>query len=320
MFFFILSGFVLGKSLEREGQLSWSAISGYWIRRFFRLYPVVLFAVLFAAGSAFFYSTSEQWAEVAAWPKGMMELSRNLSGLREYISCLVLHVSYLNAPLWTIKVEMICSVLLPFIVLAVHRSPRKLLTLGVLVIFFAFYYGNTPQGIISTKYMLHFVLGFTAWRLSAWFGQIGPRGSSLGMGVLLLGLFAANYWSFGGLIQAGVLFLLFGLLVPCRLPQLKKLLLAPTLQFLGRISFSFYVLHWPVMLLLLSFMQETLSPDFPTASLFSQGLLLFLTSSIATLMLAALTERWIEKPANLMGHRLSEVWLNRSVTSRRRLQ
>ncbi len=300
---------MLGRSLEHEGKPSWSAISGYWIRRFFRLYPLVVFAVLFAAGGAYFYSTSEQWAKVAAWPKGMMELSRNLSGLREYISCLVLHVSYLNAPLWTIRVEMICSVLLPFIVLAVHRSPRQLLALGALVVFLAFYYGNTPTAIVSTKYMLHFVLGFAAWRLSAWFGKIGPCGSSLGMSVLLLGIFAVNYWNLGGLVQAGVLFLLFGLLVPCRPPQLKKLLLAPTLQFLGRISFSFYALHWPVMLLLLSFMQETLPPDFPSTAPFSKGLLLFVTSSIATFMLATLTERWIERPANLLGHRLSSLWV-----------
>lgn len=309
MFFFILSGFVLSRSLERAGNLSWTAVSGYWIRRFFRLYPLVVFAVMFSAGVAVFYSTSQEWARVAPWPAKMMELSKNLSGIREYISCLVLHVSYLNAPLWTIRVELVCSALLPFVVFAVTSTRHHFAALAIIVVLFFFYYSHTPHFIASTQYMLHFALGFAAWKLTPLFERVGKTASSFAMLALLLGLFATNYFNLGGMMQAGLLFLLFCFLVPCRPVSLKKILLASPLQFLGKISFSFYALHWPVMLLLFSIMQENFSPDVPTGWLFGKGLFLFAASSVTTIGLAAVSERWIERPANALGHRLSALWV-----------
>jgi len=64
----------------------------------------------------------------------------------------------------------------------------------------------------------------------------------------------------------------------------------------------------PVMLLLFSFMQVNFPADFPSPSAMSKGLL-FAISSIATLFLAKLTERFVERPTNHLGHWLCRHWV-----------
>lgn len=43
--FFILSGFVLSRSLGNEGKLSKREVAAFLVRRFFRLYPVLLISL-----------------------------------------------------------------------------------------------------------------------------------------------------------------------------------------------------------------------------------------------------------------------------------
>jgi peptidoglycan/LPS O-acetylase OafA/YrhL len=80
--------------------------------------------------------------------------------------------------------------------------------------------------------------------------------------------------------------------------------------FLGRVSFSFYALHWPIMLILLSLMQVCFHPDFLDNHPFFKGLLLFIASAGVAVPAAALTEKFLERPFNLLGHKISNLILS----------
>ena len=307
LFFFILSGFVLSGSLNARGRGNFKSLLGYWTRRFFRLYPLVVFAILFSAFIATFYTNSQAWSSIAPWVAKMMDLSKNLSGLREYLSCLALHVSYLNAPLWTIKVELVCSFLLPILLYLAHWVKVPFFSIPTMLVLLYLHYRFGPEAISSTKYLIYFFLGYAAYRLIPFTFLIPVSISCIGIGVLFAFILAANYWNWQKLYMMLSLFGLFCLLVPCRLVLLKKYLTTNTMLFLGRVSFSFYVLHWPIMLFLLSLMQVYFHPDFLDEYPFFKGVLLFVVSAGITLPVAALTERFVERPFNALGYKISNI-------------
>jgi peptidoglycan/LPS O-acetylase OafA/YrhL len=309
LFFFILSGFVLSGSLNSRGEMNLKSLLGYWVRRFFRLYPLVAFAILFSAFTAIFYTTSQDWSPVAPWVAKMMELSKNLSGLREYLSCLALHVSYLNAPLWTIKVELVCSALLPFLLFTDKFFKRPMFSIPAIAILLFFYYQFGPENLSSTKYLVYFFLGYVAFKLMAFSARIPIMVSSILLVIFLCLILAANYWNLPQVYMTFSLFGLFCLLIPCRSLILNNLLKTQSMLFLGRVSFSFYALHWPIMLILLSLMQVYFDQNFLDHHPFFKGLLLFVASVGVALPLSALTERFIERPFNLLGHRISNFML-----------
>jgi peptidoglycan/LPS O-acetylase OafA/YrhL len=63
------------------------------------------------------------------------------------------------------------------------------------------------------------------------------------------------------------------------------------------------------MLILLSMMQVFFYQNFLDHHPFFKGLLLFVASVGVALPLSALTERFIERPFNLLGHRISNFML-----------
>ena len=310
LFFFILSGFVLSGSLNARGKLNLKSLLGYWTRRFFRLYPLVAFAILFSAFIAILYTTSQAWSPVAPWVAKMIELSKNLSGLREYLSCLALHVSYLNAPLWTIKVELVCSALLPFLLFADKFFKRKMFSIPAITILLFLYYRFGPENLSATKYLVYFFLGYVAFKLMPFSMRISVSVSIFLLVTFFSMIMAANFWNLPQVYMTLSLFGLFSLLVPCSPSMLKNLLTTRFMLFLGRVSFSFYALHWPIMLILLSLMQVCFHPDFLDNHPFFKGLLLFIASAGVAVPAAALTEKFLERPFNLLGHKISNLILS----------
>jgi hypothetical protein len=78
---------------------------------------------------------------------------------------LALHVSYLNAPLWTIKVELVCSALLPFLLFADKFFKRKMFSIPAITILLFLYYRFGPENLSATKYLVYFFLGYVAFKL-----------------------------------------------------------------------------------------------------------------------------------------------------------
>jgi len=67
VFFFLLSGFVLSKSLDAEKGRTFSGVIGCYIRRIFRLYPAALVSMLISALIAFLALPSTDWSLFSDW-------------------------------------------------------------------------------------------------------------------------------------------------------------------------------------------------------------------------------------------------------------
>jgi peptidoglycan/LPS O-acetylase OafA/YrhL len=195
--FFVHSSLVLMGSLQRQGKVAASRRSlvlGFWTRRFFRLYPLLVISVLAAIvfRIPIFPGFPYVWI-------GWKALAANLTMTQN----LTRDVSILS-PLWTLPLEAQMYIVLPFVYLAVR--------------------GNWRYRALSL-WGLSLVLAFTLPRLSPSL-SIFAYAPCFGAGILAFGLVAVrkgNPRLPGWVWPAGVLLLLALFGYPGSLPKHEML-------------------------------------------------------------------------------------------------
>ncbi|MEZ5986904.1 MAG: acyltransferase [Hyphomonas sp.] len=277
MLFFALSGFLMAwlygmRDMTLRGWASYAA------RRFFRVYPLFVLAVLWSL-----------W--VPRWSY-RVNAENYLDHLR-----LADGVSVL----WTIPVEIKYYLVFPFVALAVHaiRSRTAQLTLlAALIAFFALVPMPKEHKPVW-PFMSYFLMGYAAAVALAWIKERSYPGwladlafacscaaIVLAMPVVMNALTGYHYkiWS-----KPLALSLLVGVTVlSCALsPRLAPLLLGnPVTRFIGKISFSLYLSH----MLVLRYVKSH-SPDWLDLPL----------SMIAVFCVATLLWLIIERPSQWFG-------------------
>src|SRR4051794_25695494 len=115
LFFFVLSGYVLGQSLERDPNYV-----RFIVRRAFRILPAFLVSLLFAYACVILIridpppSDLTEFFKRPFWPVPTVEqLKDNL----------VFRSSWINGPTWSIYWEIVGSIYLPFLVYLHRRMP-----------------------------------------------------------------------------------------------------------------------------------------------------------------------------------------------------
>jgi peptidoglycan/LPS O-acetylase OafA/YrhL len=255
--FFILSGLVL--VLPFLGPRKVGTWPGYLVRRVLRLYPpvavaLVLSAVLVAAfprnplpGASYWYT----WHDVDLTWTGLVHDLVLIDG-----------TSMINSVLWSLQYEVAFSLLLPLVVLAARRIPPRLaLTLPLSIVLVAL---GQVSGSHWAQWLPVFLVGVALamgredmHRLARRVQRSAtPRLAWSGLTVLAVALLLAE-WLLRGLhvpaetwaIAAPPSVALGGALV-CFLvlgcPAAKDLFSGRFLQWAGRISFSLYLVHEPV--------------------------------------------------------------------------
>ncbi len=246
VFFFVLSGYVLALSLLRvdaPGAVTFAA------RRTLRLLPPIAAAVLLSAGLRTLvyqgmipnagWDVRDLWAE----PVGPLMLARQalLIGASGWFT--------LDIPLWSLVHEWRISLIFP-IVLLFRRHAVLLVAVGLVLQAIAVAVGATPDAtqlgprlastLVASTYL---VLPFAA-------------GAALALGGSHLVLRGAPRWAaWAGVATACALPWDLGyiagstaLIVLARGPgRLTRVLLMPALLWVGRISFSLYLVHMPVL-------------------------------------------------------------------------
>jgi peptidoglycan/LPS O-acetylase OafA/YrhL len=120
VFFYVLSGLVLGESLRRSGMASLGQLGCFVVRRVFRLYPIAILSVLFAAavlrlnaGTVVPGMTTTMDGAMHTPFGGLWALVRNL-----------LCIDYdINPLLWSVQVEVVMIAVLPPLYVLSSRLP-----------------------------------------------------------------------------------------------------------------------------------------------------------------------------------------------------
>ena len=287
--FFVLSGFVLVLPFTRPGAArSWAQ---YYAKRFFRLYlpawaslavAVALIVIIPRSASPL----QSPWADMYVIQPGLGQVLKD--GL------LLLNASTINTPLWSLKWEVAFSLLLPAYVLIALRWRRFWhLKIGLALLLAAV---GALQDLDWLSYLPIFAIGAVlgaererireltrSWPRFAWFV------------VAATGLFLANAeWispeqpipGVEAVVTVGATLIVL-LFVSCG--SAKRLGDTAVAQWLGRVSFSLYLVHLPIILAGVTLLRSVSLP------------LALAVSVAASFVAAELFYRYVEQPS----HRLS---------------
>lgn len=298
--FFVLSGCVLALSLQTaSGSTDRSWIKAFYVKRFFRIYPALWVSIAFTlclwplirmglASPA--YST---WA-LDAYPSEITARSVMLSLAAIYV--------HLNWPMWTLRVELFYSILFPVIFLMVTNERTR----GPFMILIALL-ALLP---IPRNLSLHYSLAFSLGALIPSSRGIGnARYRLIGLGLIpVLMYFRVALESSVGLKNIETLEIMIAAVIVYCLYHNKKrmpLLDGRFFGYIGKISYSVYVLHFPIVFGIAAAMVAV----FGTAAIQHNPLLMASLLGVLTLLLTAplsmVANRFVEDGGNALGKRLA---------------
>ena len=303
VFFFLLSGFVLSRALDVEKEKRLSGILGYYCRRFFRLYPAALVSILFASLVAYYVTSFGQWPLLCSWFEWVDHFGERSAEIsKHWGAILFFRETYpYNTPLWTIREEFACSFLLPLLIILLTACPWLTLATGGIL---AWMLWKKPYYLSS--YMFPFYLGYMMHKASPHFENVGEKKTKYILFFALLLWASLSNCVFNPVPVSIVLGIILLVIIPCQWHFLRRLLESAPLRFLGRISYSFYLLHFPIMLLICGLLSVYLERVLLTLGRTASSLFVFLLSVSATLIAAEIMERLVESPFNRFGRVLSK--------------
>jgi peptidoglycan/LPS O-acetylase OafA/YrhL len=233
--FFSLSGFLMAL-LYGDRRMD---AAGYLVHRFARIYPVYLVSVLFVAALTAIYGTGYIYP---------------IEGAEQFIRHLLLAGS--TGVFWSIPPE-IQFYLFFLLIWLWFIDPRRYQIVAVATAVFLIvdaYFGFPGPGILLTSKLPYFLFGALAGRLFS-LQKSHPDGIASGIAVLGLLVFfllargfwplKTSFWGMGSALTATVIVYL----AACGNSLSAAVLGLRPLAFVGKISFSLYLFHLPVIFL-----------------------------------------------------------------------
>lgn len=310
--FFILSGFVLTRSLSHQS-LDSSTVRNYYIKRLFRIYPALWFMSGFALIYVSFIHYRFPDPLAAEWFQGRFQADRYTP--IHITASFVGMLAYLSPPVWTIFVELFASALLPFAVWLLLRSKGAftLLMAACLVVGVAFNGQHLYYHI--DVYLIDFLLGAALTALPTRpvlaLGKVVPLKLLMTVAALFM-LFTRtfvitelyDFW----LAQWEAVLAAFIIFVFGRCGVTSTILRSRAFVWLGDISYSLYIMHFTIMCLYAKAIL-LLAPSLITvvgggfASVF-----LAVITVLTALPVAGWTYLHVELPGIRLGKRLIASW------------
>ena len=300
--FFVLSGFVLARSLRRSA-FDRGDIGSFYVRRLFRIYPALWAASLLSLAYVMLLHWQVPVEDSSAWFQERFK--------REYFTPLGIAASFAGAlgflipPVWSILVELAYSAAMPFVVLVARRGTIALFTLTIVALIVSIrfgqysYYGVAAYGIdfILGVWLAFLPAGVTKhWASSAL--RIPIASASIVVLLLCRVIWSATmHDAFVHLIELAAAWILVGsIAVGAFRPSLLRS--APLVQ-LGEISYSLYLLHFPIMCISAKVIHALNRGGSPVAS----GMMLLAVTGAVSLVASYGQYRWVELPGIQLGRR-----------------
>lgn len=300
--FFVLSGYVLSLPIWSGRQLPYPE---YLIRRVFRIYiPFVFALALSALGCKIFYGTHLPLTSFyeTTW---QTPLTANLFA-REL---LMPPNSVLNGAIWSLRYEMEVSILFPLLCALLLRTGRYGWLLLCILLRIADwslvhgYLGGPNLAAINLArffyFSIFFIIGATLARerttLASLVSRI-PKPALWAFFLVALALYCNTIFAYTS-VPTSDFFTMLGsaaVIVLVQDPRLTLGLNSAIPQYLGRISYSMYLVHYTVLFAVFDL-------AYPKISILGLTIL----SAIATLIVSHLFCIFLEEPAHTAGKRLS---------------
>ena len=306
--FFVLSGFALMKSLEGPRRVGYLP---FIVRRIFRIYPPFALVILVAALASWLISPeaipgrdwlNEYWRTPVTPGLVLGHLGMIATGG---------YFTSLDSSMWTLVHEMRISLVFPLLAACAVRDPRRTLavSLAAFVVLSISHLTAAATAAIpwpdlkmlvlsvlqSLRYCLFFVFGILLARRPT-FLQL-PASSSPGfravLWVVTFVLLAVPYT--GGYVELCYALGAFMLLDLCmRAPTVRTFLRHSTTLWLGKVSYSLYLVHLVVLIATVYLLHKLL----PLAAILPLVVVL-------SLLAAELLNRTVELPSSALGKRLA---------------
>jgi peptidoglycan/LPS O-acetylase OafA/YrhL len=298
--FFVISGYLIGSILLRELVEGRYSITRFYERRIRRIFPA-LFVVMFSAGVAAFFLLLP--SDLAAFCDSVIAATFFFSNLFFWGEA-----GYFDAPAelkpllhtWSLAVEEQFYIVFPVLLALIHRLLGRRAIVPLLVVAFVASFALSAWGVEKAPVATFYLLPTRAWELLC--GALLAAGAlpvarvrwlreaAAVVGVALIALSMA-------LLDRSSAFPGPNALAPCLgaallihaganggATTLGRLLGSAPLRFIGLISYSLYLWHWPLIVLVKYVWIEELPVAMQCAV------------ALASLALAVLTWRYVETP------------------------
>jgi peptidoglycan/LPS O-acetylase OafA/YrhL len=311
--FFVLSGLVLTRQVfEHSPHPTYSlpkTLGPFLTLRFFRICVPFFAAVLLSAAAQRYWRTESSTVPAASgWISAIWADSLSSKQiLRQLFLPVPAASGHLVTQDWTLTIETNVSMMMPFLTLIATQGPFSFLFFILLFLKKRWFLAHFAWGILISKYFssLEAFLSRKSW----------PFKSLLFLGAALLynirhvapdlvdRWIAADfrqevYWYASGLGAAGIiLFAMSSRRFQCFL-EVKPLV------YLGKISYSLFLLHFAVLKTFTPFLLHRLNVWGLTGPETAYALALVATSAVV-ILISDVSYRWIEEPAIRIGRRLA---------------
>jgi peptidoglycan/LPS O-acetylase OafA/YrhL len=302
IFFFILSGVVLGQSLRRsQGGRSYL---DFYIRRTLRIYPalivsLIISSLMLAAFGFLKFSSPAATAYYESWYDYRLSLSC-------FVNNLFLVQYNLNNVTWTLLVEMIGSLLLPVMHLASNRIFSKLLLVLCLIAALVVPSGNFLDGALQFVWMFYVGYLIPLCPVAVW-KYLGKNRLIfvLSVGCAILVCWLTPHFGNHAIPYALAASFLIASVYHLRGERLFAFLDGRLVRFYGRISYSFYLMHFIVLYAVAGLIFRTLRPGFLVDHSIEMSICLAILSISMATPISYLCYRFVEKTFIGLGKKLT---------------
>lgn len=233
--FFVLSGYVVTKSIIRRDP----GYGEYVLSRMVRLYPVAWIAV--CMGLVLRHAGLHPLLGMSGSFEIMRELTNSdVMGLATLIVPIP-DVNKVNAPLWTIVLEMQMVFALPLLARASRHNPMAVGIAGLLLPFLLVQATGYIYPIFYTGFILGAALAGTEHRIPE------PPRSSVVLAFFVAALLVRHAFDGGEYMRVPCAVAATGVILAIRKGAARGVLQTRALQWLGSISYPLYAVHWVIM-------------------------------------------------------------------------
>lgn len=300
--FYVLSGAVLCRSLLG---MNWNpqGVGAFAARRLLRLYPALMLCILLMWLMFLVYSA----CSVAGYPQINGELAWRNAFLLDTL---------VNSPSTSVQIELLATPFVLLFALAYRRfavaGAAVLLALSLFAVEIHPLVFNLPN--MNTSVLLFFAgMAVALPECRSLFASISGVGLAALAALAFFGRQFLNLNALSGLFgEALLMAVLIGFVMHARVPTaLHRLLENRVSQYLGRVSYSYYLFNVPVLFFL--WFTPPLSGFQQGANPLLCGLAVGLASVLPTLVLAHLAQAYCEQPCINLGRKISALLQGRAL-------